>query len=98
VVGVRVIEPEQVHVPLGCSLLELLYLRRLDEETPRALLPMGVFRAPNVDHDLHLPDIHPNERPCALLGIGFSSVFVDVAHIPPAYLERQRLILLPETL
>src|SRR5215212_3378187 len=98
VIGVGMVEAEQVEVQLRGPLLELLYLRRLDEEASRALLLVGVLGAPDVYHDLHLAHVHPDERPRALLGIDFSNVFVDVADVPPADLERQSLVLLPETL
>ena len=57
---------------------------------------MDVLRAPDVDHDLHLADIHPNDGTRALLGIRLLRVLMDVPDVPPAYLERH--LLLPEAL
>src|ERR671917_2511968 len=67
-VGVGMIEPQEVHVPLPSALLELLYARRLDEEAARTLLLVGVLRAPDVDDYLHLAHVHTHDGPGTLLG------------------------------
>src|SRR5215212_1480473 len=90
VIRVGVVEPEQVHVPLLRPLLELLYLQGLDEEATPPVLLVGVLSSPDVDHDLHLPRVDPDEGPGALLGVGLPGVVVDVPHVPSPDLERQR--------
>src|ERR687885_1372828 len=90
VIRVRVVEPQEVHVPFLRPLLELLYLQRLDEKAPRPILLVGVLGAPDVDHDLHFAYVHPDEGSGALLGVGFLRVIVDMTHVPRTDPQRQK--------
>src|SRR5919199_3229225 len=88
-IRMRVVEPQEVHVSLLRPLLKLLYLQRLDEEATAPVLIVGVFRSPDVDYNLHVARVHPDDGPGALLRVSLLRVVVDVFHVPRLDSQRQ---------